>query len=189
MAVFQIKETIMDFKDLVLKRQSCRKYLSKPVEQEKIDLCLEAARNAPSACNSQPWRFIVESGAEKDKLAQEAFGQLLPRNSFAKEAPVLVVAVMEKGSFVSVVGGCLMGVQFALFDIGMACEHFMLQAAELGLGTCCLGVFNAKNVEKQLGLSKDQKAAMMISVGYAADEMIRPKLRKTATEMSGYFKS
>ena len=77
-----------DFLDLVRKRYSVRAYRDKPVEPEKIERCIEAARLAPSACNSQPWTFIIVSDTEKkNKLADSTSNRLLPLNHIPGNAP------------------------------------------------------------------------------------------------------
>ena len=64
----------MKFLELINKRQSVRKYSDKIVEREKIERCVESARLAPSACNSQPWKYIVVDDPElKEKVAKETF--------------------------------------------------------------------------------------------------------------------
>ena len=168
----------MFFLDLVKKRQSCRKYLPTPVAKEALERCLEAARLAPSACNSQAWRFVVVADpALKAQLAEKAFSGVYSMNSFAKAAPVLVAVVTEKLKFAAQAAGAMRGTQYNLIDIGISCEHFILQATEEGLGTCWLGWFDQKGVREALGLSKKDSIDIMISVGYPADES-REKVRK-----------
>jgi len=173
----------MNFFDLVKKRQSCRKYSSKPVPREALERCLEAARLAPSACNSQAWRFIVVTEPSlRARLAEKAFSGMYGMNSFAKEAPVLVVVVTEKLKFAAQTAGALRGTQYNLIDIGISAEHFILQATEEGLGTCWLGWFDQKGVREALGLSKKDCIDIVISVGYSADPE-REKVRKPTSEM------
>ena len=134
----------MAFLDLVKKRRSCRRYLNKPIPREVIERCLEAARLAPSACNSQPWYFIVVDNEEiKNEIVQRAFCGIYSMNSFVKEAPCLVVVVRERSAYAARLAGCLRGIQYSLIDIGIACEHFILKAEEEGLGSCWIGWFNA----------------------------------------------
>ncbi len=174
----------MPFLDLAKKRQSCRKYLPTPVPQEALERCLEAARLAPSACNSQAWRFIVVTEPSlRARLAEKAFGGVYAMNGFVKEAPVLVVVVTERSKYVAQVAGATRGTQYNLIDIGIVCEHFVLQATEEGLGTCWIGWFDQKGVREVLGLSKNDSLDIMISVGYPADDP-REKVRKTTGEMS-----
>jgi len=176
----------MNFTELVKHRYSCRKFLEKPVEREKMELCLEAARLAPSACNSQPWKFIiVEDPALKEKCCQAAFSGQYASNSFGKNAPVLVVVISEKGNFMARVGNLVRDTRFYLVDIGIAVEHFVLQAAELGLGTCWLGWFNETPLKKVLGLPKSAKIDIILPIGYPAQPN-REKIRKPKEEIVEY---
>jgi len=96
----------MKFIELANKRQSVRKYSDKHIDREKIDRCIEAARIAPSACNSQPWKYIVVDNPElKEKLANETFSAIAPFNKFSTQCPVIVAIVMEKPKMISRVGG------------------------------------------------------------------------------------
>ena len=129
------------FLELVSKRRSIRKYKQLPVEREKLMLCLEAARLAPSACNAQPYRFIaVDEPALKEKVAKAAFSGIYSACKFAQAAPVLVLVVSQRGKLSAWLGNQVQSTDFRLVDIGIAAEHFVLAAAEQGLGTCWLGV-------------------------------------------------
>ena len=174
----------MTFIELARTRQSVRKYLNRPVEKEKIDLCIEAARIAPSACNAQPWKFIVvDEPVLKEKVAKATFSTVAPFNKFALQAPVMIVIVMEKPNLLSQFGGRVKDKDFYLFDIGITAEHFCLQAAELGLGTCMLGWFNEKEVVKLLGIPSKKRIGLLISLGYP-DSQLREKIRKPKDVMS-----
>jgi nitroreductase len=178
----------MKFLELIKTRQSVRKYSPKPVEREKIERCIEAARLAPSACNSQPWKFIIVDDTElKKKVANETFSTIAPFNKFAIQAPVIIAIVMEKPSLLSQFGGRVKDKDFYLIDIGITAEHFCLQAAEEGLGTCMLGWFNEKNVLKLLDIPAKKRIGLLITLGYTADEP-RKKIRKEIKEMSNYNK-
>lgn len=173
----------MTFLELVKRRRSIRRYAAKAVSRETIDRCLEAARLAPSACNSQPWYFVVVDDEKlKNRLADEAFSRVYSMNSFAKDAPVLIVAVTQRSSYTACLGGYLRGTQYSLIDIGIACEHIILQAEEEGLGTCWLGWFNEKAVKKILGISRSEKVDVIISMGYPEEEP-KDKLRKPLSEI------
>ena len=94
--------------DLFITRQSVRAYSKKIVEREKIEKCIEAARLAPSACNAQPWKFIVVDEPElKNKIADLTTTKMIPMNHFTKQAPVHIVVVMEKPNFTSKMGEIL----------------------------------------------------------------------------------
>lgn len=178
----------MRFLELVQKRRSTRKYLPKPVPREAIDRCIETARLAPSACNSQPWSFIIADKDDlRDDLASAAFSGPYSMNSFAKEAPVLIAVVTERSGYIARLGGYFKGVQYSLIDIGIACEHLVLQAEEEGLGTCWLGWFNEKAVKKVLGLPDEKKIDIIISMGYPEENVTREKPRKTLDEIRKYL--
>ena len=177
----------MDFRQLVRTRQSVRQYLDKPVERAKIESCLEAARLAPSASNSQPWRFIVvdESGL-RTEVARATLGPMARFNRFVQLAPALVVLVREPANAEAATGALLKGIPYAWLDLGMAAEHFCLQAAAEDLGTCMIGWFDQGRIKKALGIPRARKVALVIAVGYPATDEVRPKTRKTSEEMRGH---
>ncbi len=178
----------MTFTELIKTRQSVRKYSKKAVEPEKLQLCLEAARLAPSASNSQPWTFIVvDEPGLRQKVANETFGPLKSFNKFVPEAPVIVVFVIEKPKLITEIGGRLKKKEYPLIDIGIAAEHFCLQAAELGLGTCMLGWFNEKPIKHLLQIPEIKTIGLLITLGYAADGYrLRTKIRKAYDDVVRY---
>lgn len=178
----------MTFLDLVKARRSVRRYSRKPVPRRIIDRCLEAARLAPSACNSQPWSFVVVDAPDAvAAIAPRVFGGIYSMNSFVKDAPVLVAVVTERSTYAARLGGFFKGTQYNLIDIGIACEHLILQAAEEGVGTCWLGWFDEKALKKALGLPRGSRVDILISMGYAADvPKVGEKTRKPLDEVRRY---
>lgn len=175
----------MNFLELVNRRKSCRRYLNKSVPKESIERCLEAARLAPSACNSQPWQFIVVTDeALKNKLVGESLSGMYSIFSFAKKAPAVVAVIRDRSRYISQLAGILRGVEYSLIDIGIAGEHFILQATEEGLGTCWIGWFNEKAVKKVLGIHKSKKIDALITLGYPENPEPKGKKRKSLSEMS-----
>jgi len=171
----------MSFQELITKRQSERQYAPRPVEAEKIMLCIEAARMAPSACNAQPWKFIVVDEPElKAQLANAIAG--MGMNKFAFDASAIVVIVLEKPNVMSKIGSILKGKEYTLMDIGIAATHFCLQATELGLGTCIIGWFDEKKVRKLLQIPNKKRIPLLLTVGYATNE-VRKKQRKDLSLM------
>lgn len=171
----------MNFKDLILKRQSDRKYTSQKVERDKINLCIEAARLAPSAMNSQPWTFVIVDKEEKVRQIGLAASDM-NMNPFAKHAPAFVAIVLEKPGFITRVGCVMKDKDFPLIDIGIAASYFCLQAADIGLGTCQMGWFNEKRVKELLGIPKSKRVPLLISIGYP-DTQTRQKARKSTEKM------
>ena len=170
----------MKFLELIYKRQSDRKYIDKEVEKDKLERCLEAARLAPSASNSQPWTFIVINDPElKDKVARKTFGPAKTFNNFVPQAPVIVAIVMEKPKIITELGGRVKKKEWPLIDIGIAAEHFCLQAAEDGLGTCMLGWFDEQSIKQLLHIPESNTIPLLITLGYTPDDYkLRKKVRK-----------
>ncbi|TBR17962.1 NAD(P)H nitroreductase, partial [bacterium] len=140
-------------------------------------------------CNSQPWYFIViDDEVLKNKVSEAAFSGIYSQNAFAKRACVLVIVLREKTSFFPAVAGYSQGIRYNAVDLGIACEHFVLQAQEDGVGTCMLGWFNQRAVEKTLGIPGNKKAGIIISMGYPQDPEIRPRARKSIEQMSRFNK-
>ncbi len=178
----------MKFLELVNKRQSNRGYSDKLVEKEKVVSCIEAVRLAPSACNSQPWRFIiVDDPVLKNKLAQTTSNRLLPLNHFTNQAPVHVVIVNEGSNFTATLGNKIKNRNFSLIDIGIAAEHFCLQAEEIGLGTCMIGWFKEKEVKELLNIPEKKRPELIITLGYPTD-VHRKKKRKKIEKIMSYNK-
>lgn len=179
----------MDFIDLASKRQSVRKYLSTPVEPEKIVKCIEAARLAPSACNSQPWKAIViEDALLKEKVAQETHNSVIKFNKFVHSAPVIIAMVMEKPNISASIGSKIKDIDYAHIDLGIATEHICLKASELNLATCILGWFNEQPIKKLLNIPMDKKIGLLIALGYPEDTLIRKKTRRPIEEVYSYNK-
>lgn len=174
----------MDFSELVRKRQSDRRYEERAVPRELIMRCIEAARLAPSACNSQPWHFVaVDDPQLKTRLARAAEG--LGMNRFAAEAPVIVAVVLERMNVTARIGSMLKRKDYSLLDVGIAVEHFCLQAAELGLGTCILGWFDEPQAARLLGVPRGRRIPLLVTVGYPA-AATREKVRKPIAEISSW---
>ena len=176
------------FLEALFQRQSVRGYTDAPVEPEKLSRCLEAARMAPSACNSQPWKFVVVDDPQlKDTIADyTTSGPLVPMNHFTRQAPLLVVIVRESPNFTSKIGTLLKDKPYTLMDIGIVALQFCLQATAEGLGTCILGWFNEKKVKKALNIPKSKRAELIITVGYPSSQTLRPKVRKKMEEICCY---
>ena len=179
----------MTFLELVNRRQSVRRYVpGRRIPRDVLDRCLEAARLAPSACNSQPWSFVVVDGPEAVRELALAACTHPPygMNRFAVDASALVAVVTEKMKLAARLGAQFRGVQYSLVDVGIACEHLVLQAAEEGVGSCWLGWFNERAVKRRLALSRRSKVDLLICLGYPADPAPRPKVRRVLDEIRRY---
>jgi len=175
----------MELKQVLETRRSIRRFLNKPVEREKINACLDAARLAPSACNSQPWHYIVIDDAQiKEKFCAEVFSGAYHISKWAVKAPVLVAVVSDKGNFISRLGNFFRQTSFYLVDQGISGEQFVLRAWDLGLGTCWIGWLNTTKAEKFFNLPQGKKIEHLIALGYPAetpDARPREKLENMAS--------
>jgi nitroreductase len=176
------------FLELVQSRQSDRAYLEKPVEKEKLDRILEAARLAPSACNAQPWKFVVVTDPDKRlEVADATANKLLSMNHFTKQAPVQLIVLEESANFTSSVGGWATNKYFPHIDLGIVAAHISLAAADEGLGSCIIGWCDEKKVQKALNIPKNKRVMLVILLGYSA-QPLREKKRKTKEEIVSYDK-
>ena len=178
----------MKFLELVQSRQSDRAYLDKPVEKEKIERILEAARLAPSACNAQPWKFVVVTDSEKRmQIADTTASKLLSMNHFTKQAPVQLALVEENANFTSSVGGMLTNKHYPHIDLGIVASHICLAAADEGLGSCMIGWCDEKKVRKVLDIPGNKRVMLVILLGYSAQKL-REKKRKSKEEIVSWDK-
>lgn len=160
---------VSPFEALVRARTSVRRYDERAIPDEAILSLLEAARLAPSADNAQPWRFIVvkDPGA-KVALAQASFSGIFSRSRFAARAPLLIALCAERTNPIEI-GKTIKDRAMYQLDCGIAGEHLVLRAAELGLGTCWIGWFNRRGARKSLGAPFHVQVVCLIAVGYPAE--------------------
>lgn len=179
----------MDFHELVALRQSDRAYdANRPVEKEKIDRILYSARLAPSACNSQPWHFIVVNEPElKNRLADAVASKVLGINHFTKQAPVHIVIVEEKPNLSAGFGAWVKDKNFAHIDVGIVASHIVLAAESEGLGSCILGWFNEDKVRSLLNIPANKRVLLDIVIGYSTASK-RDKKRKNISEIVSWNK-
>lgn len=174
----------MTYKELLLKRQSDRKYEERAVENDKLEACLEAARLSPSACNSQPWTFVVVNEPEVLQQMRKATADMA-LNRFIHQVPVIVAVVLEKANFTSSIGSVIKDKEYTLLDLGIAANNFCMQATELGLGTCMIGWFDEKKVKQILNVPTAKRIPLLIAVGYSA-AATRKKIRKPIDKIRRY---
>jgi len=175
------------FLDLARKRRSVRQYTEDHVEREKIELCLEAARLSPSACNAQPWKFlVVDDPALVKRVAQATFDSVVRFNRFVLQAPVIILFISEPANLESKIGSGVRRIPLPLIDLGIAAAHFTLQAAELGLGTCILGWLREGKIRKIVDIPSGKRIPLAITLGYPKKEADIPKIRKEFSEIVLY---
>lgn len=171
----------MNFTEIANARQSCRSYdESRPVEPEKLNAVLEAARLAPSACNGQPYHFTVCRGETAKKVAAAVSG--MGMNKFAAQAPVMIVVSEEDYVNSAAVGARLKKNDYRSMDIGIAVAYLTAEAAAQGLGTCILGWLDDGKIREICGLTKPVR--LVIALGYAKEgEKLRKKTRKDLSDL------
>ncbi len=168
----------MEFLELAKKRYSVRAYEDKPVEDEKLQQVLEAARLAPTACNIQPFRFIVIHTKGKETELRRIYSA-----SWFVQAPIVI---------------CACGIpseswrrrdskNYCDIDVTIAMDHLILAATDLGLGTCWVGAFNPEEARKVLRLPEDVEPIAFTPLGYPDDQPSNShKSRKSMDELVRY---
>jgi nitroreductase len=163
----------MDFKELIRARYSCRAFRDDPVEEERLAAVLEAARLAPTACNRQAFRLYVVPTAKRQQALHELYGR-----EWLAQAPLLIGIAGEPGrNWVRRDGRNYVDV-----DCAIAMDHLILQAADLGLGTCWIGAFDPAAASRLLELPPGWEPIAFTPLGYPADK-IRPKTRKPVEDI------
>ncbi len=156
------------FMKLVRARRSIRKFLQTKVGRDSVLSCIEAALHAPSSMNSQPWSFVVVDEPEEiARFVQRACTGVYRPTRWIASAPVVLAIVVEKKPVPHWFGPLLQGTAFSLLDVGIAGQHIVLRATELGLGTCWIGWFNAKGAARALGVPAGHRVAALIVLGRA----------------------
>lgn len=164
----------MDYFDLIQKRYSVRAYKPDPVDDEKLDRVLEAARLAPTAANWQPFQLIVAR-----VKGREAELKTVYQRQWFTQAPLIICAcgVPSKG-WVRESDGA----NYTSVDVAIAMDHLILAAANLGLGTCWIAAFDPVAARKVFGLPPGVEPVALTPLGYPADRP-RAKERKPLSEL------
>lgn len=152
----------MNFYNLAKERYSCRNYSPVAVEDEKLQQVLEAGRIAPSACNIQPWHFIVVR--KKEQL--DNLYSVYQRHWFREASTIIVICGDE-----SIAWKRADGKNHCDIDIAIAVDHLTLQATELGLATCWICNFDSKKCSDILELPDNIEPIVIIPLGYPLDKV------------------
>ena len=163
----------MEFSKLIRARYSVRAYKSDPIESDKLDRVLEAARLAPTAANRQPFRILVIPAAGREA----ELNRIYPRPWFV-QAPLIIAACgVESESWVRRDGKVYVDV-----DVTIAMDHLILAAADEGLGTCWIAAFDPVAARDVLKLEPGLEPLLFTPLGYPADAP-RPKQRRPIVEL------
>ena len=171
----------MNFMEIAQTRQSCRSYdTARPVEAEKIEAMLAAARLAPSACNGQPYHLTVCRGEAAKEVAKATMG--MGMNKFAMQAPVLIVISEMPYVKSAALGAKLKKNDYRSIDIGIAAAYLTAEATAQGLGSCILGWLDDDKLRKICGL--EFPVRLVITLGYPReDDKLRSKKRKEISDL------
>lgn len=166
----------MNFMEIARTRQSCRSYdEARPVEQEKLEAVLEAARLAPSACNGQPYLLTVCRGQAASDVALNCRG--MGMNKFAVQAPVCIVVSEMPYVKSAAMGARVKNNDYRSIDIGIVTAYLTAEATAQGLSTCILGWFDDGKIREICGL--EHPVRLVITLGYAQEgDALRKKVRK-----------
>jgi nitroreductase len=166
----------MEFSDLIAQRYSVRAYRPNPVEEEKLQKVLEAARWAPTAANKQAFQIlVVHTAGREDELKR-----IYSAEWFVKAPIVIGIVGLPAHNWVRRDGR-----NYNDLDLGIVMDHLILAATDVGLGTCWIGHFDPAEARAVLGLPDDAEPMAFTPLGYAADSS-RPKKRKPLGDLVRY---
>ena len=162
----------MSLLDVILSRRSIRKYENKEIPKEILQQILEAGRQAPSAVNRQPIRFVVVTD---QNILKDLCDTIITR--FVKEAPAVIVGCADVKS--------LMTGKWAVVDTTIAMENMVIAAWALGIGSCWIGACNEQKVKEMLRIPKDWKVVALVTLGYPSEQP-KPKKKKSFEELFNF---
>lgn len=168
----------MDIFQVIRERRSIRKYKDTPVEQEKIEQILDAARLAPSWKNTQCWRFLVIRDQAKKTAVLDAIPDDNPGKKAIATAPVVILVCADPTE-----SGVRNGIAYFIADTAIAFEHLCLAAHALGLGTCWMGLYDEPKIKQHFDMPEQIKIIGITPLGYP-DQEPKPRPRKEMAEIA-----
>ncbi len=171
---------MISFSDLIRKRRSTREFdRTKKISRKNLISCAEAGRMAPSACNSQPWKFIIIDSPDKiEAIRKDVISGPYNMNRFAGNATAFIAVCASKTKLPAWLGSKLKGTDYRSIDIGGACQYITLQAEDIGISSCILGWFNERKLKKILKVPFSVKIELLIALGYTRGTGSYEKIRK-----------
>ncbi len=180
----------MDFLDVMQNRKSCRSYIpGKTVSREILIKIVEAGRLTPSACNSQPWKFIVVDSAEaKEKLCDAVVVKNgMTGAPWRHQVSAFIILVEQKANVMpSVLEHYQDSQRFAQGDIGAACMNMCHEADSLGIANCIIGMNDQDKMEKYFGIPHGDEVRLVLALGYSAGDSGINKIRKPFDEVCSF---
>lgn len=177
----------METLEAIRTRRSIRRFLDRPVEEEKLQQLFEALRMSPSWANRQCWRLVVVTDrAVRERISElsyvESFFAPLgyktnPAKKGIAEAPVVIVACADPSQ-----SGSIWSQQYYLTDVGIAAQSLMLAAHAQGLGSVFVGVFDEERLRSLLAIPPHIRVVGIFPVGYSAEQQKEAPARKPLHE-------
>lgn len=165
------------FLDLAKIRESCREYdPEREVEVEKLEACLESMKLSPSACNAQPYFYYIVHGDDAKNISK--YFQVGTMNSFVKDVNAFAIVTEENYNLSAKIGSSIKNQDYKSIDIGISAAYFTAEATSLGLSTCIIGWFDEEKLQKYL--KTKSRIRLVIAIGYAKDDNLREKKRKSS---------
>ncbi len=181
----------MDLFEAMKTRRSIRKYLDRPIEGEKLQVVLEAVRQAPSWANMQCWRLVVvKDKATKQKISELSYVESFfapkgyksnPSKKALAEAPVVIVLCADPAQ-----SGVLWGQTYYLTDAGIAAQNLMLAARGQGMGSVFVGVYDEEKLKTLLSIPPNVRVVGLFPLGYPAEEKSEGPPRKPLKDICFY---
>jgi nitroreductase len=169
----------MDVLEAIRLRRSVRDYSRRAIPEEVTARLCEALRDAPSACNNQPWRFVLVF----DEQLRRDLARASKEQNWMAAAPLIVVGCGFPDQAYQWMGGSGNSLDI---DLAIALDHLTLVAAAEGLGTCWIGAFAESEVKRVVGIPDHVKVVAMITVGYPSsadlNRPVKDSERKASSE-------
>lgn len=157
---------MQSFFELAKARYSCRNFNGKPVEREKLVKMIEAASLAPSGCNSQPWSFVVVDRPELVKQVAKCTQVIEGVNKYADDAGAFIIVLEEHAHLMKGIRKMLDSQYFAKGDLGGAAVTICYAAADMGVQSLMIGMYDREELCNLLGLPQEQRFFIVIALGY-----------------------
>ena len=180
----------MEFNEVVERRYSCRAYSDKKIKREDLEEIVRVATLAPSACNSQPWHFII---VDDEELIQEVAkatqkGGLGMINRFTPSVSAFIAVVKEKPKFSEKLAKVMTSRDYTPYDIGLCTAGIVYKATDLGIGSCILGWYDEDKVKQALNIPEDRAVDLIVALGYEESDSIPARRRKDFSKVCSYNK-
>ena len=176
-----------NYLDLVKQRESCRDFdAARFVEHDKLECCAEAAWIAPSACNGQPWKYLIVTNPELVQKLRPMM-QDLGMNKFVNQCPAFAVVLEEPTKLKVSASQRFKDQNFAPIDVALSASQFCYAATEQGLSTCIIGWFNETKIRDLFSLAGNERVRLILAIGYAATKQLREKKRKPMEDVIRFY--